>query len=1495
MFTRFFMFWLGAPTHAAPEPFDAYQWIGPSRFCVDRSQWGSPGGATIYPLLMQTQPPPSGVGPREVRYAVSPAFDADMTNDIHAAALQWSNDADANGRSSGIHGGADVRLVPVGWDEDTMGICQLGKAGAFGGKADLIVMPYVPGTKPTCNLASHVHADVVDGPWEGIAARTTMGYPLLDTANGACGTQGVGVVVNADPALDQDDAPFWLTTGNGLPQTHPDGASAVSFQHTILHELSHALLGVVHPNAAMLQRYDELLAADILANDVGEICPLPEVSVYKRLTLIEPYYPNGGDPGGATTLTNAKDRQSGIGPLAYQCLQSSYGDDPTDTFTNLTLYDWTPGGPNENIKVAWRYLKKDAVRSAFQGQVVTPDTGTLAPIVAARVSDIPGTLPDVRVRWYLTGPTTPCRQGYPLTHPDRANQRDVGELVLDPMNNTTRMLDVFPESFAVCDVPVGHYNLCAVIDPDCEISETREDDNAVYSHFWFGVFEGGACNANGYEGPRLDLAAGENCGVPYATSDNPLYEQEGNDADDCTDPPPDLDPVSCETTAADYQMSDVGSLAGTTEGRPHRYSAGGVGAGIYADASVQFTAPADGTYVFDTTGSSYDAGLYRVSDLDGDTVLTVAASGRDRGLVGAHLALTLTSGEVAYLILDGDPAGALHWPFDPAGDFLLHAQLEQATEGSCFDGRDADNDGLLDCDDGDCWLDPVCEEDCTNGEDDNGDDRIDCVDPVCSLSAECQSICPDVDATTTGTHAVPLAGQIDNHQGSCGYFAYYLPDATIDFTAPEAGTYVFDAANSPFQPAAMYLLDDCGGQELECSTVWLDGFPSASTRWLEAGQSVTVVVEGYTADDVFLVDILLAEESESICDDARDLDADGLVDCSDPDCECDGSCAVCTEDAQCGVLDPATPFCGGCGTCVECRIDTDCGGGTWGCVQGTCVDTYASGQAVLVDVQQGTYAMDPIPAFLHDHISVSVDGVEESGHAYFAADYTTVGSVEGAGTGILLYAIESPLGRAVPASEVGFQRMAQDRAWLTGAASLPSITAHSPGGGSAVEVVGLRDKALVLSDYDCAQGSSAEQCGVQTYEHPELGETECYLPHPVHYTAGVNGRNIAAPAGPNDIVPGNPEWTYLCEEWTGGTAGSGILVLMQCASAVRENHYGFARPHIEVLDRGGAADGRYVSITRRQTRPTECPPLPGSLDAALTDSDTDIWSNVHDGGWHLRDTFEDSARRTSQAFVENDLFVAFHNVEGDPNGTAAGQGSGIWIGTSRWTGSSWTSLGTHGGMIELAGSDSDAAPLITAAEIGTTTYVSVVAEQAAEAGVHRWSCYRHAGTGRCVDPADFGSAVTIVPGAAGEQRLPYLDTSSVTYSEPKPFWGAETTPQGSIPHEFVVFQMDGDHGAHNARIGLAKRCAFDSGWTFEGVLPMPSVAPAYGWGNQVFSRLVTSASPSVWVDDASGEIHVAYLVEACPEVGACSTAEEGVYHVAMYSAQRQGLCSATGN
>lgn len=107
-------------------------------------------------------------------------------------------------------------------------------------------------------------------------------------------------------------------------------------------------------------------------------------------------------------------------------------------------------------------------------------------------------------------------------------------------------------------------------------------------------------------------------------------------------------------------------------------------------------------------------------------------------------------------------------------------------------------------------------------------------------------------------------------------------DVSFEFTAPEAGRYVFDTAGSSYD-TAIAVLGACGGAELGCNDDPSGGvFQGALTLDLEACQTVIVVVDGF-GNQTGAVRLRISS-SETACDDGLDNDGDGAIDCADTDC-----------------------------------------------------------------------------------------------------------------------------------------------------------------------------------------------------------------------------------------------------------------------------------------------------------------------------------------------------------------------------------------------------------------------------------------------------------------------------------------------------------------------------------------------------------------------------------------------------------------------------------
>ncbi|MBX2801243.1 MAG: hypothetical protein KTR31_26435, partial [Myxococcales bacterium] len=374
------------------------------------------------------------------------------------------------------------------------------------------------------------------------------------------------------------------------------------------------------------------------------------------------------------------------------------------------------------------------------------------------------------------------------------------------------------------------------------------------------------------------------------------------DADADTDTDADADTsdtntVSCADLFFDPTVPSV--VSGTTADDDEMGSCGGDGE---ADSVISFIAPFTGEFGF-VLDADFNSVLYALDACDGDEVDCLDVNGAG----GEILITTLAQGEELLLVVDGG-----------VGDFDIGAYEVMKAETVCDDGFDDDFDTFADCSDSECWADKVCAEDCTDGLDDNDNGPIDCDDPVCATDAACIEICDDgidnnkdgdidcedvscakellcqaqcPDIVSAGVLPETLVGDtigdIDEVQliGKKG-----SGDVFIEYTAPQAGDYLFDLVGSDFD-AALAVLDGCGGTELAFGDDDLGVIPSVPVN-LALGQTVIIAIDGgeKNAEGNFVLNINEVELSESDCTDGQDLDADGLVDCFDLDCVGDKAC-----------------------------------------------------------------------------------------------------------------------------------------------------------------------------------------------------------------------------------------------------------------------------------------------------------------------------------------------------------------------------------------------------------------------------------------------------------------------------------------------------------------------------------------------------------------------------------------------------------------------------
>jgi hypothetical protein len=77
------------------------------------------------------------------------------------------------------------------------------------------------------------------------------------------------------------------------------------------------------------------------------------------------------------------------------------------------------------------------------------------------------------------------------------------------------------------------------------------------------------------------------------------------------------------------------------------------------------------------------------------------------------------------------------------------------------------------------------------------------------------------------------------------------PEVSYSWTAPFAGTFVFDTLGSSFDTVLYVRSGSCAGPELGCNDDW-NGLSSQTSVFLNAGQTVVVVVDGFGAGNYVL-------------------------------------------------------------------------------------------------------------------------------------------------------------------------------------------------------------------------------------------------------------------------------------------------------------------------------------------------------------------------------------------------------------------------------------------------------------------------------------------------------------------------------------------------------------------------------------------------------------------------------------------------------------------
>jgi uncharacterized protein YkwD len=243
------------------------------------------------------------------------------------------------------------------------------------------------------------------------------------------------------------------------------------------------------------------------------------------------------------------------------------------------------------------------------------------------------------------------------------------------------------------------------------------DINLLYRHnqFWLillVVLAMAGCTELG-EGRRGNGSGGSDSGRPDAgTTDSGSdtgATRDGGTPDRTNDltPSPDVEPTidTRENHEPDIPEVDVGEcgaqavsndlpvrVTGHTAGGISHFSNGGCGDGLgnSPDSVFVFTAPFAGPYVISTVGSGYDTVAYAIDDSCSGSVLACNDDIDDS--LASGFRVQLRDGQRILIVVDGYDGDS--------GDFVLEIE---GREQVCDDDNDDDGDGLVDCDDPDCY------------------------------------------------------------------------------------------------------------------------------------------------------------------------------------------------------------------------------------------------------------------------------------------------------------------------------------------------------------------------------------------------------------------------------------------------------------------------------------------------------------------------------------------------------------------------------------------------------------------------------------------------------------------------------------------------------------------------------------------------------------------------------------------------------------------------
>ncbi|MDP3273966.1 MAG: MopE-related protein [Deltaproteobacteria bacterium] len=316
-------------------------------------------------------------------------------------------------------------------------------------------------------------------------------------------------------------------------------------------------------------------------------------------------------------------------------------------------------------------------------------------------------------------------------------------------------------------------------------------------------------------------------------------------------------------------------------------------------------------------------------------------------------------------------------------------RVNPGTPEDCRDGVDNNCDGLTDCADRACAGTPACvmcvptgpegvAGTCNDGRDNDCNGAIDCADRACAAQPECTALNEDcrnprvisLPGSVSGTTAMARDDFTPTCASSMG-----AGDLTYVFRNPVRQTVTIDTIGSSYDTMLLVRRDNCMGPDLACDDDSGGGVSSRIVLTNAEPGTYFVIVDGFAGNrGAFQLRLSVGPPSE-VCDNGRDDDGDGAIDCADPDCAMFPSCGMCIPTARAefgactngrdddcdGLLDCRDPDCAADRACVMCvptgpeNTDAACGDGRDNDCDGRidCLDPECAGRAMCACVITG--------------------------------------------------------------------------------------------------------------------------------------------------------------------------------------------------------------------------------------------------------------------------------------------------------------------------------------------------------------------------------------------------------------------------------------------------------------------------------------------------------------------------------------------------------------